>query len=157
MLFCVNSDFLDTPPYPTHNSPFLTLTWHSKINGRKTPEKPRDPTYTIDWKWITENDHYQNRTLLIINELPNPFFCFFDPVCPSNATRSTAGKNHIYEHTAQTSSRESQINSPKFKKNIFQKGELLWTSNLKTLINTSFRKWNPSKKPSIFHQNQPKT
>jgi hypothetical protein len=60
-----------------------------------------------------------------INELQNPFFLFFDPIGKEKATRSTTGKSHIHEHTAQTGSRESQTNSQKCKKNIFQKHELL--------------------------------
>jgi hypothetical protein len=62
---------------------------------------------------------------MIINELQNPFFCFFDPIGKEKATRSTTGKNHIHKHTAQTGSRESQTKLPKCKKNIFQESELL--------------------------------
>jgi hypothetical protein len=56
-----------------------------------------------------------------INELQNPFFRFFDPICKEKATRSTTGKSHIHAYTAQTGSRKSQTNDTNSQKKYFFK------------------------------------
>jgi hypothetical protein len=95
---------------------------------------------------------------VIINELQNPFFRFFDPVCQSNATRSTTGKNHIHEHTAQTGSRESQTNDTNSQKKYFsKKSSFVPIEILKPPLTRAYGNGTPQKNCPFFAKIEPKT